>query len=227
MRLEMRMERLETAESVPEKQVSLRPGLSPHAVSATAAVSSAPAASSAPAVSAAPMASAPFRYRSDGEVDWGNMWDTFCALALDGSPPHRGTMLEAPLNPNVDSVAYQYVVAEIIRGIAEVSGLQAETADPGWLRIACRSAAEAAWLAEAILSENVAAHHNGRYLFLPVGEAFTVKGEIKNVITAVAKTTHYWNDHLAAEVKQTLAAQEALGQLIPRLFARIRQRFNR
>lgn len=221
MQLEIRKEDLETAGRAPEKQLSLRPGSSPHAVSA------APDVSSAPAVSSAPMAPAPFRYRSDGEVDWGNMWDTFCALALDGGPPHRGTMLDAPLKPNVDSVAYQYVAAEISRGIAEVSGLRAETADPGWLRVACGSTAEAAWLAEAIRGENVAAHHDGRYLFLPVGEAFTVKGEIKNVITAVAKTTHYWNDHLAAEVKQTLAAQVALGQLISRLFARVRQRFSR
>lgn len=209
MQLEMRKEEFEAADRAPEKHIPLRPGSSPHAVSA------------------APMASAPFRYRSDGEVDWGNMWDTFCALALDGGPPHRGSMLEAPADPDSESEAYQHAVREISRGIAEVSGLRVDAAEPGWLRVVCGSAAEAGWLAEAIVGENVAARHEGTFLFLPVGEAFTVKEEIKNVITAVAKTTHYWNDHLAAEVKQTLALQGALGHITSRLSARLRQRFNR
>ena len=47
-------------------------------------------------------------------------------------------------------------------------------------------------------------------MHLPVGEHFTVKGEIKNVITAVAKTTHYWIEHVPAEVKQTSEAQARL-----------------
>jgi sirohydrochlorin cobaltochelatase len=48
---------------------------------------------------------------------------------------------------------------------------------------------------------------------VPVGDYFTLKGEIKNVITAVAKTTHYWQEHLSPEVKQTLAWQERLKAL--------------
>jgi sirohydrochlorin cobaltochelatase len=183
----------------------------------------APAGSSAPAASSAPMASAPFRYRVDGEVDWGNMWDTFCDLALDGGPPHRGTLLEAPVHVDPASEGYCRAVIEITRGISEVSGLTAEAAEPGWLRIACQSPAQARWLAEAILSENVAARHQASYLFVPAGDQFTVKGEIKNVITAVAKTTHYWNEHLALEVKQTLAAQEALAHLTSGLVSRLKR----
>jgi hypothetical protein len=34
------------------------------------------------------MSSAPLRYRADGSVDWGNMWDSFCELAREGGPPH-------------------------------------------------------------------------------------------------------------------------------------------
>jgi sirohydrochlorin cobaltochelatase len=169
------------------------------------------------------MASAPFRYRADGEVDWGNMWDSFCALALDGGPPHRETMLQAPANPDTSSEGYRQAVTQICRGIGEVSGLHAEAAGAGWLRVHCHSPAQAHWLAEAITGENVAARREGKLLFLPVGEQFTVKGEIKNVITAVAKTTHYWNDHLAAEVKQTLAAQEALAHLSGRLAQRLKR----
>jgi len=41
----------------------------------------------------------------------------------------------------------------------------------------------------------------------------TKEGEIKNVITAVAKTTHYWGEHVPVEVKQTFELQAQLGQL--------------
>ena len=43
----------------------------------------------------APMAAAPIKYQLDGSVDWGDMWDSFCVLAREGGPPHRGTMLQA------------------------------------------------------------------------------------------------------------------------------------
>jgi sirohydrochlorin cobaltochelatase len=35
-------------------------------------------------------------------------------------------------------------------------------------------------------------------LYLPAGCGFTLDGEIKNVVTAVAKTHHYWIEHQAA-----------------------------
>jgi sirohydrochlorin cobaltochelatase len=171
----------------------------------------------------APMASAPMKYRDDGEVDWGNMWDSFCALALDGGPPHRNTMLEASSEPPTDDEAYRHVVAEISRGIHEVSGLSAGAAEPGWVAIECESAAMARWLSEAIQEENVRARHQGALLFVPADEQFTIKGEIKNVITAVAKTSHYWNEHLANEIKQTVAVQaqlDALGSRVRRWFGR-------
>lgn len=211
MLVETQKRELMTAEKPKKSPSSVRPGSSPHAVS------------SASAVSSAPMGSAPFRYRADGEVDWGNMWDTFCALALDGGPPHRATMLEAPLNSDVTSEGYRQAVFEMTRGIYEISRLTAETAEPGWLRVQCQSAAQAGWLAEAIVGENVAARQDVAYLLLPVGEGFTVKGEIKNVITAVAKTTHYWDAHLATEVKQTLAAQEAMERLLGGLATRLKR----
>jgi sirohydrochlorin cobaltochelatase len=58
--------------------------------------------------------------------------------------------------------------------------------------------------------ENVQARHEGELLFVPVGDQFELKQEIKNVITAVAKTTHYWQEHLAVEVKQALAFQDKM-----------------
>ena len=37
----------------------------------------------------------------------------------------------------------------------------------------------------------------GAILYLPAGCRFTLDGEIKNVVTAVAKTYHYWTEHQA------------------------------
>ncbi|WP_420641899.1 hypothetical protein [Candidatus Leptofilum sp.] len=166
---------------------------------------------------AAPMPAGPIVYREDGAIDWGNMWDSFCVLALDGGPPHRGDFLQAQQNPDVTSKAYQFAVSEITRGIWEVAAMTAVPAEPGWLQIECDSAGQARWLAEAIEEENVQARHESNLLFVPVGDAFRLKQEIKNVITAVAKTTHYWQEHLAVEVKHALAIQDKLGGIWQKL----------
>jgi sirohydrochlorin cobaltochelatase len=166
---------------------------------------------------AAPMASAPIRYLPDGQVDWGNMWDSFCALPRDGGPPHRPTLLTADEAADPADPAYLAVVAEIVRGVAAVSGLAARPAGPGWVAVACPQTGMARWLAEAIVEENVAARHAGGALLLPAGPAYTLKGEIKNVITAVAKTTHYWADHVPADARVALALQDRLAGLWSRV----------
>ena len=166
---------------------------------------------------AAPMGSAPIKYRDDGAVDWGDMWDTFCALAQEGGPPHRNNVLRAPEDADPESAAYRFAVAEITRGIEAVSGLHAEPATAGWLAVRCGSASMSRWLSEAIVEERVEARCDGPLLLVPVGEWTEVKGELKNVITVVAKTTHYWREHLPAEVKQALAAQERIEQLKARV----------
>lgn len=165
----------------------------------------------------APMPAGPIIYREDGQIDWGNMWDSFCMLALDGGPPHRGEMLRAPARPDMNSLTYHYAVVEIVRGIQETTGLQTVPHQPGWCAVSCRSAAQARWMAEAVEQENVEARCEGCLLLVPVGDDFHLKKEIKNVITAVAKTCHYWDAHLAAEVKQTLAVQAGLRQIRERL----------
>lgn len=162
----------------------------------------------------APMAAAPLRYRSDGAVDWGQMWDSYCELALSGGPPHRSEMLYAQENADIASRGYEWTCIEISRGISEVSGLKCRPDAPGWLCVLCPSAAMATWLAEAITSENVQARAYGKNLYVPLGDYFTVRGEIKNVITAVAKTTHYWQEHLPREVKLALGLQAAAATLL-------------
>jgi sirohydrochlorin cobaltochelatase len=168
-------------------------------------------------ISAAPMSAAPMKYNDDGSVAWGEMWDSFCALALDGGPPHRGQLMQAPTAVDIHSPAYQFAANEIIRGITAVSGLRAETAEPRWIAVHCPEAGQAAWLSEAINKENVEARSHGATLYVPVADSFTLKGEIKSVITAVAKTTHYWHEHLPTEVKQTLAVQTRIDGLVQRV----------
>jgi sirohydrochlorin cobaltochelatase len=167
------------------------------------------------------MAAAPLRYTADGQVDWGTMWESFCALALDGGPPHRGALLRPDEGSDPASPAYQAAATEIARGVAEVSGLPAAAAAPGWVAVRCASPAMARWLSEAITAERVVARHEGALLFVPVGEGYTLKGEIKSVVTAVAKTSHYWREHLPASARAALEAQERLNEL----WHSIRERF--
>ena len=69
---------------------------------------------------AKPMSSAPLRYQDDGSVDWGRHVDSFCELARDGGPPHRGTLLEAGPIVDSNSPAYQAAVREIAeRGLRQ------------------------------------------------------------------------------------------------------------
>ena len=165
----------------------------------------------------APMAPAPMRYNADGTAAWDAMWDTFCVLALEGGPRHRATLLRAEPASDTATESYRFAVAEIIRGVGLVSGLSGAPAEPGWIKVTCHSAGMAHWLAEAIVEENVEARASGVSLSIPVGASYTLKGEIKNVITAVAKTTHYWHEHMPVEAKQTLDVQARFGEMKARV----------
>lgn len=71
-------------------------------------------------------------------------------------------------------------------------------ATPGWVGLVCPQEEMAIWLLRAIVVENVSVRREGSTLFLPAGPAYRIEKEIKNVITAVAKTHHYWTEHRAA-----------------------------
>ena len=149
-------------------------------------------------VCATPMGSAPLRYTDDGQVAWDQMWTDFCDLALAGGPPHRDTVLE-PVAPDEVQAAqddYQRVVAEIERGFRLVTGLPTVRSEkPGWVGLKCENEPMARWLQHTIVVENVSVRREGTVLFLPAGPAFRLEKEIKNVITVVAKTHHYWTEH--------------------------------
>jgi hypothetical protein len=149
-------------------------------------------------VSAAPMGSAPLRYTDDGQVAWDQMWTAFCDLALAGGPRHRDTLLEPATPEEVRAApdAYERVVAEIERGLRLVTGLPTvRSASPGWVGLRCDDEAMARWLLRAIAEENVSIQREGTVLFLPAGPTFRLDKEIKNVVTVIAKTHHYWTEH--------------------------------
>ena len=76
---------------------------------------------------------------------------------------------------------------------------------PGWVCVTCLGDAMAGWLHRAIVMENVAARRRGAILELPVAPQFRLEKEIKNVITVIAKTCHYWLGHMPREQQQAIA----------------------
>ncbi|HEY7039571.1 MAG TPA: hypothetical protein VID28_11980 [Methylomirabilota bacterium] len=147
---------------------------------------------------ASAMSSAPFVWRRDGRPDWGAMWTTFCELALYGGPPQRGpdTALPAPAASSSPEM-----LAELQRGIRETTGLAAEPGEPGWIAIGCESRRMAAWLCAAIIVENVDARVDGDRLLVPAGSDFVLEDQVRSVVTVVAKTHHYWREHLSRSAR--------------------------
>lgn len=157
------------------------------------------------------MGSAGLKYSSDGRVAWDLIWGSFCDLAMAGGPPHKGHLLEPGTAAEIAAAPGRYgeVTAEIGRGITMTTGLPARPApDAGWVRSDCGSEAQAAWLVRAIVMENVSARCEGRTLDLPAGPGFQLHKEIKNVVTVIAKTCHYWVGHMSR------SHQQAVGELL-------------
>ena len=150
-------------------------------------------------VEPAPMGSADLKYGPDGQVAWNEIWQSFCDLAMAGGPPHKGRLLR-PATP--EEIAAQpdraaAVEREICRGVTLATGLPADPSEePGWIHVGCDSDGMAAWLLRAIAMENVSARAEGAVLDLPSGPGYRIEKEIKNVVTVVAKTCHYWSGHM-------------------------------
>jgi sirohydrochlorin cobaltochelatase len=155
-------------------------------------------------VSSAPMGAAPLARDADGRVAWDRMWRGFCELALAGGPPHRGALLEpgsadeARANPG----RYAEVLAELARALRMVTGLRIVDGSAGWIGLECDDDEMAIWLMRAIVVENIMVRREGAVLFLPAGPRFALEGEIKSVVTAVAKTHHYWMEHQASRARR-------------------------
>ncbi len=153
-------------------------------------------------VSPGSMGSAKLRYDEQGRIAWGEIWTTFCHLALAGGPPHRGRLLAPVSLADVEASPdkYRCVVAEIERAIGLAVDLPlSEQQEVGWVGIQCLDDAMANWLVQAIVAENVHARRDRNVLFVPAGPHFRAEKEIKNVVVSVAKSCHYFLDHLEVE----------------------------
>jgi sirohydrochlorin cobaltochelatase len=134
-------------------------------------------------------------------VAWDEVWTGFCDLALAGGPPHRGALLE-PVDPQdieADPEGYERVLQELERGITLVTGQLTKRSDAlGWIGMVCESDEMALWLLRAIIVENVTVRREGNVLWFPAGPKFRLPYEIKNVVTVIGKTNHYWQEHAQA-----------------------------
>lgn len=163
-----------------------------------------------------PMRAAGLKYAADGQVAWDEIWGSFCDLAMAGGPPHKGALLQPGTREALAAQPEDHAraAAEICRGIEMVTQLPAEPSPvPGWIRVECLTPAMSAWLTRAIVMENVAAHGDGVWVDVPAAPHFRLDREIKNVITVMAKTCHYWLEHMP------LGQQRAIADLLTALAA--------
>ncbi len=154
------------------------------------------------------MGTANLKFAPDGTVAWDEIWQSFCDLAMAGGPPHKGALLApgAPSAIAANQEQHDAVADEICRGIWLAADLPAQPdTRPGWARVQCHSATMADWLARAIVMENVAARSSGVMLYLPAAPHFRLAKEIKNVVTVIAKTAHYWTGHMSRSQKALIA----------------------
>ncbi|HVW10986.1 MAG TPA: hypothetical protein VHC90_20515 [Bryobacteraceae bacterium] len=155
------------------------------------------------------MGSAGLKYDRHGKVAWDEIWGSFCDLAMAGGPPHKGTLLQPGCAADIQQqpVHYKDVVDEICRGIRMVTELAVNPSEnPGWVQVGCDTDTMAAWLVRAIVMENVSAWREDSVLELPAGPHYRLEKEIKNVITVIAKTCHYFADHLRSGQQRAISA---------------------
>lgn len=143
-----------------------------------------------------------FAWLENGRPDWNAIWLSAGDLALFGGAPARST--SAALHHVIDTrvLAEDFdAVGEVRHGIFETTGLYAEPADEGWLAVTCESTTMAAWLAAAIILENVDARFDEERLLVPASPSFALTDEVKSVVVVVAKTHHFWLEHVAGGVQ--------------------------
>lgn len=168
-----------------------------------------------------PMGSAGLKFGPDGKVAWNEIWQSFCDLAMAGGPPHKGLLLRPG---RAEAIAaepdrYNEVAQEICRGVTLATGLPADpSTSSGWIDVGCDSDGMTAWLLRAVTMENVSARADGTVLQLPAGPAYRLDKEIKNVVTVIAKTCHYWSGHMwrfeQRAIADLFAAMEAESPLL-------------
>lgn len=174
------------------------------------------------------MGSAKIRYDAQGRVAWGEIWTTFCHLALAGGPPHRGRLLEPVTQAEVEaaSEAQQVVVAELERALRLTVDLPlVAERRPGWVGLRCDDGAMAAWLTRAVMAENVFARRERELLFVPVGPSFRIEKEVKNVVVSLAKSCHYLLGHVDDDARPTGDGPTLIAPPLPEEIDRSREAY--
>ena len=156
-------------------------------------------------VNAAPMSAADLVFDDEGAVLWDEIFgvddpnNPYCELALAGGPSHRGELLEA-VDGHVclaDPGKYAAALDECGRGINMITGMRIVVSNAlGWVGVQCDSEEMAVWLLRAVIVENVMVRREKDVIFLPVGPHYTLKDQIKSIVTVTAKTWHYWIEHI-------------------------------
>ena len=153
-----------------------------------------------------PMGSAGLRFDADGRVAWDEMWDSFCDLAMAGGPPHKGRLLQPGTRAEIDAAPERYaeVVEDQPRRAAGRRPPGSRPRMPAGFRVRCFTDAMAGWLLRAITMENVAVRGGIRTIDLPAAPGYRLEKEIKNVVTVIAKTSHYWVGHIPRTQKNQI-----------------------
>jgi len=160
-----------------------------------------------PPISASLEAPAALALRADGRPDWSALGDTFPEPALYGGPPQLSEE-NALIAPDQDDgiLVLNEMVAEMRRGVMETTGLYSEPAPPSWLAISCHNRRMAAWMAAAIILENVDAKCEDEVLYVPCGSDFELEDQVASVVTVVAKVNHFWQSHIIEQESRQAAA---------------------
>ena len=128
---------------------------------------------------------------------------------MAGGPPHKTARYTVERIGTIDAVQPLRVIVDlqnIRRGITLATDLPADPSPiPGWVRVTCYGETMSGWLLRAITMENVAVRRDGLAIDLPAAPGFRLEKEIKNVITVIAKTSHYWLGHMPRTQKEDIA----------------------
>lgn len=145
-----------------------------------------------------PMGSAPFVYDENGNVAWNKMWSSFCYLAREGGPPHRGDLLKTdPNTVNIHDPKFEKNLNEVIRAYKMLLPYKVEYAvSTPEVVVNLPFTKMAKWFEETILLENVFVRREKNKIFVVVSEKYELEKEIKNLVTVFAKTFHYWDLHM-------------------------------
>lgn len=116
-------------------------------------------------------------------------------LAADGPSPLASTGV-APVAASeaiADPEAQAVVLARLSRGIRLLTQLPVIASPvPGWVGVACRDRAMAAWMLRAVAAQDIAARRDGAVLWMPAGPRFAPRIEERSILLALTRAFCTW-----------------------------------